>query len=298
VGARDIGQVSHSGVDGLDQVLVVGLILISLLASGSSFPSLRGRKRPRPSPPPPSWSGPWPVHSAGPAGPATPASRWWLHARNRPSAAGHFQPRRHGPFDQIRQAAVNALAGRLAVRRVLGFVVRARIAGFSTMKHRLACLLVDVGILRGFPCPPTMVRGEQSSPAPHATFRYGLRRKPRRDMLPAVTGGNALDRSGAATPGMGAPAVPVDSAQAARRSARYRRPLRRLLRAYRVTLQNCAVLRAPAHAPALPRRRSRGRTGASGSSTKRPPGPGHHRRVAGTVHQGRAAYQRDGQHAA
>ena len=64
-----------------------------------------------------------------------------------------------------------------------------------------------------------------------------VRRKPRRDMLQVLTGENALDRSGAATPGMGAPAVPVDSAQAARRSAGYRRPLRRLLRAYRVTLQ-------------------------------------------------------------
>ena len=56
-------------------------------------------------------------------------------------------------------------------------------------------------------------------------------------MLPVVTGENRQDRPGAATPGMGAPAAPVDVAQAARRSAGYRRPLRRLLRAYRVTLQ-------------------------------------------------------------
>ena len=25
----------------------------------------------------------------------------------------------------------------------------------------------EMGTLRGFPCPPAMVRGEQSSPAPH-----------------------------------------------------------------------------------------------------------------------------------
>jgi len=97
---------------------------------------------------------------------------------------------------------------------------------------------------------------------------------------------------------MGAPAAPGDSAQAARRSARYRRPLRRLLRAYRVTLQivlSYALLRV--------RRRFRGDEAAAElvqavHRQKRPPGPGHHRRVAGTVHQGRAAYQRDGQHAA
>jgi putative ABC transport system ATP-binding protein len=29
--------------------------------------------------------------------------------------------------------------------------------------------LADMGTLEGFPCPPAMVRGEQSSPAPHAT---------------------------------------------------------------------------------------------------------------------------------
>ena len=36
---------------------------------------------------------------------------------------------------------------------------------------------------------------------------------------------------------MGTPAAATDSAKAARRSAMYRRPWRRLLRAYRVTLQ-------------------------------------------------------------
>jgi hypothetical protein len=31
------------------------------------------------------------------------------------------------------------------------------------------CRASDMGTLEGFPCPPAMVRGEQSSPAPHAT---------------------------------------------------------------------------------------------------------------------------------
>jgi predicted unusual protein kinase regulating ubiquinone biosynthesis (AarF/ABC1/UbiB family) len=54
-------------------------------------------------------------------------------------------------------------------------------------------------------------------------------------MLQVVKGQNTHDRSGDAT--LGTPAVAVDSAKAARRSAMYRRPWRRLLRAYRVTLQ-------------------------------------------------------------
>ena len=56
-------------------------------------------------------------------------------------------------------------------------------------------------------------------------------------MLQLVTGENRQDRPGAATLSTDAPAAPVDAARAARRSAGYRRPLRRLLRAYRVTLQ-------------------------------------------------------------
>ena len=56
-------------------------------------------------------------------------------------------------------------------------------------------------------------------------------------MLQAVTSESTQVRPGVASPGIGALATPVESAQAARRSAVYRRPLRRLLRAYRVTLQ-------------------------------------------------------------
>ena len=33
----------------------------------------------------------------------------------------------------------------------------------------MVCLIIEMGTLRGFPNPPAMVRGEQSSPAPHAT---------------------------------------------------------------------------------------------------------------------------------
>ena len=43
---------------------------------------------------------------------------------------------------------------------------RAKLAG-SPRDH------IEMGTLRGFPCPPAMVRGERSSPAPHAiTLRW------------------------------------------------------------------------------------------------------------------------------
>jgi len=56
-------------------------------------------------------------------------------------------------------------------------------------------------------------------------------------MLRTVTGENTHDQPGPVNRGSGAPAAPMDFAKAARRSATYRRPLRRLLRAYRVTFQ-------------------------------------------------------------
>jgi len=39
----------------------------------------------------------------------------------------------------------------------------------------MVCLIIEMGTLRGFPNPPAMVRGEQSSPAPHATNMGTLR---------------------------------------------------------------------------------------------------------------------------
>src|SRR5208283_816696 len=43
--------------------------------------------------------------------------------------------------------------------------------GAGVEQSRLAYVNINMGTLKGFPCPPAMVRGERSSPAPHAINR-------------------------------------------------------------------------------------------------------------------------------
>ena len=55
--------------------------------------------------------------------------------------------------------------------------VRSIEPGFATVALALGAfaLFESSGTLGGFPNPPAMVRGEQSSPAPHADHRSGVR---------------------------------------------------------------------------------------------------------------------------